>query len=117
MTRMYEHRRQPILPRPRFMKRVLLHVSMALFTVVIALAIGTIGYHTLGKLRWVDAILNASMILGGMGPIDSLPDTPAKLFAAAYALFSGLLFIGILGVVLAPFAHRLLHSLHVDTSE
>jgi hypothetical protein len=54
------------------------------------------------------------MILGGMGPIDCLPDTPAKLFAAAYALFSGLFFIGILGVVLAPFAHRLMHSLHVE---
>jgi hypothetical protein len=114
---MYEHHQQPILPRPRFVKRVVLHVAMALFTVVIALAIGTIGYHSLGRLGWVDAILNASMILGGMGPIDPLPDTSAKLFAAAYALFSGLLFIGILGVVLAPFAHRLLHSLHVDTSE
>ena len=114
---MYEHRRQPILPRPRFVKRVVLHVSMALFTVVIALAIGTIGYHSLARLGWVDAILNASMILGGMGPIDPLPTTAAKLFAAAYALFSGLLFIGILGVVLAPFAHRLMHTLHVDSSE
>jgi hypothetical protein len=114
---MYEHRQQPILPRPRFVKRVVLHVAMALLTVVIALAIGTIGHHSLGKLDWVDALLNAAMILGGMGPIDPLPSTPAKLFAAAYALFSGLLFIGILGVVLAPFAHRLLHSLHVDTAE
>jgi hypothetical protein len=90
---------------------------MALLTVLIALAIGTIGYHSLGKLEWVDALLNAAMILGGMGPIDPLPSTPAKLFAAAYALFSGLLFIGILGVVLAPFAHRLMHRMHVDTSE
>ncbi len=114
---MYEHHQQPILPRPRFVKRVVSHVAMALFTVVIALAIGTIGYHFLGKLGWVDALLNASMILGGMGPVNDLNDTPAKLFAAAYALFSGLLFIGILGVVLAPFAHRLMHTLHVDTRE
>jgi hypothetical protein len=114
---MYEGHRQPILPRPKFVRRVVLHVSMALLTVVMALAIGTIGYHSFGKLGWVDAILNASMILGGMGPIADLTSTPAKLFAAAYALFSGLLFIGILGVVLAPFAHRLMHSLHVDTSE
>ena len=114
---MYENHKQPILPRPRFVKRVVLHVAMALFAVGIALLIGTIGYHCLGHLAWVDALLNASMILGGMGPIDPLPDTPAKLFAAAYALFSGLLFIGILAVVLAPFAHRLMHSLHVNTSE
>jgi hypothetical protein len=114
---MYEHKEEPILPRPRFVRRVVLHVSMALFTVVLALAIGTVGYHSLGRLGWVDAVLNASMILGGMGPIDPLPDSPAKLFAAAYALFSGLLFIGILGVVLAPFAHRLMHRMHVDTSE
>ena len=114
---MYEHRQQPILPRPRFVKRVVLHVAMALLTVVLALAIGTIGYHSLGRLGWVDALLNASMILGGMGPVDDLTNTPAKLFAAAYALFSGLLFIGILGVVLAPFAHRLMHTLHVDSSE
>jgi hypothetical protein len=114
---MYEHKEEPILPHPQFVRRVVLHVSMALFTVVLALAIGTIGYHTLGRLEWVDAVLNASMILGGMGPIDPLPDTPAKLFAAGYALFSGLLFIGILGVVLAPFAHRLMHRMHVDTSE
>lgn len=114
---MYEHHKQPLLPRPRFVKRVVLHVVMALFVVFIALAIGTIGYHSLGRLAWIDALLNASMILGGMGPIDPLPNMPAKLFASAYALFSGLLFIGILGVVLAPFAHRLMHSLHVNTSE
>jgi len=113
---MYENHHQPILPRPRFVKRVVLHVVMALFAVGIALLIGTIGYHCLGHLAWVDALLNAAMILGGMGPIDPLDSTPAKLFAAAYALFSGLLFIGILGVVLAPFAHRLMHSLHVNTS-
>lgn len=70
---MYEHRQQPILPRPRFVKRVVLHVAMALLIVVIALSIGTIGYHSLGKLGSVDALLNASMILGGMGPIAPLP--------------------------------------------
>ena len=114
---MYEHRQQPILPRPKFVKRVVLHMATALLTVVIALSIGTIGYHSLAKLGWIDAFLNAAMILAGMGPIDPLPDTPAKLFAAAYALFSGLLFVVILGVVLAPFAHRLMHRMHVDTKE
>lgn len=63
---------------------------------------------------WLDATLNASMILGGMGPVDSLHTVSGKLFASAYALFSGVLFIGVMGIVLAPFAHRLLHRFHFD---
>jgi len=94
--------------------RVLSHFAMALIAVAISLGIGVVGYRFLGHLAWIDALLNASMILGGMGPVDPLTDPAAKVFASCYSLFSGLFFIGILGVVLAPFAHRLLHTLHLD---
>jgi hypothetical protein len=73
-----------------------------------------LGYHCLGKLNWVDSLLNASMILGGMGPVDTLHSTAAKIFASCYALFSGLVFIGVASLIVVPFAHRLLHRFHLD---
>lgn len=82
--------------------------------VAFALGLGILGYHFLGKLRWVDSLLNASMILAGMGPVDPLHTTSAKVFASCYALFSGLAFIGIATLLIAPFAHRLLHRVHLD---
>jgi len=80
----------------------------------VALGIGVLGYHWLAELPWIDSLLNASMILGGMGPVDPLHSTAAKVFASVYALFSGLAFIGIAGFILAPFVHRLLHKFHVE---
>jgi len=80
----------------------------------VALGIGVVGYHWLAELPWIDSLLNASMILGGMGPVDPLHSTAAKVFASVYALFSGLAFIGIAGFILAPFVHRLLHKFHVE---
>lgn len=79
-----------------------------------ALAIGVLGYHFIAGLDWVDAFLNASMILGGMGPVNPLTTDAAKIFAAFYALFSGLAFVGFTAVMLAPFVHRLLHKFHWD---
>ena len=72
------------------------------------------GYHFIAGLPWIDSLLNASMILGGMGPVDTLTSAPAKIFASAYALFSGLAFIGVASLMLAPFVHRLLHAFHLD---
>jgi len=111
---MYEHHTQPLLPRPLFARRVLRHASAAMLVAFGALGIGIAGYHFLGRLSWIDSYLNASMILGGMGPVDPLKSTAAKLFAGAYALFSGLLVIGVAGVVFAPFIHRLLHHFHIE---
>lgn len=111
---MYEHRKKPLLSRKLFYRRVFLHTSASILAIAIALGIGVFGYHFLGKLDWVDSILNAAMILGGMGPVNGLDSESAKLFASAYALFSGLFFIGIAALLLAPFAHRLLHRLHMD---
>jgi hypothetical protein len=113
----YEHFKQPLAPRPKFIRRVFGHFLVAFTVIAVALYIGMAGYHHLDGLSWIDALVNASMILGGMGPVDPLKNNAAKLFASFYALFSGLLFIGILGLLLTPFAHRILHKLHLDVKE
>jgi hypothetical protein len=111
---MYEHRTYPLLSRAKFARRVARHLALALFVVGVALAIGVYGYHFIGHLAWIDSLLNASMILGGMGPVDPLQTSGAKIFASCYALFSGLAFIGIASLMVAPFAHRLLHRFHLQ---
>lgn len=111
---MYEHRTHPLLGWPEFLRRAGRHAFWALVALSCAVGIGTVGYHLLGRLAWIDAFLNASMILGGMGPVDRMETTTAKLFSALYALFSGLVFIGIAGVVLAPWVHRLVHRFHLE---
>ena len=81
---------------------------------MVALFVGIAGYHWIAGLKWVDALLDASMILGGMGPVTPLTTNAAKVFASAYALFSGLVFIAVMGIVLSPIVHRVLHKFHVD---
>ena len=114
---MYEHRKQRPLARPQFFRRALAHLGIGLGAIAVALSIGVAGYHYIAGLQWLDALLNASMILGGMGPVDALQSSGAKVFASFYALFSGLAFIGVLAVLLAPFLHRLMHTLHMEESE
>ena len=111
---MYEHRSRRLLTWPRFLRRAARHLLAALLVVGCAVGAGTLGYHTAGGLNWVDAFLNASMILSGMGPVDRMETATAKLFAALYALFSGLVFIGVIGVVVAPWVHRLFHWIHME---
>jgi hypothetical protein len=111
---MYERIGDKLLPRPAFIRRVGFSFSMALGIVSVALAIGVVGYHTLAGLGWIDSVLNASMILTGMGPVDPMRSTTAKLFASGYALFSGVVFLSAVGLVLAPVFHRLLHRFHLD---
>jgi len=111
---MYEHRSHPLLSRAKFARRVFRHLLLALLAIGVALGIGVIGYHCIGRLSWIDSLLNASMILGGMGPVDPLHSSAAKLFASFYALFSGLAFIGIASLMVAPFAHRLLYRFHIE---
>lgn len=109
----YEHRTEPLLPRELFHRRVGRHVLAAVGFVAAALALGVAGYHYLEALPWIDALLNASMILGGMGPVNELHSVAGKLFASFYALFSGIVFIATAGVLIAPFAHRMLHRFHL----
>ena len=113
----YERRSERLLPRAQFVWRVVRHFCFGLVTVAVALFIGVGGYHWLAHLRWIDALLNASMILSGMGPVDQLPNDASKLFASLYALFSGLVFIALLAVLLAPFLHRLMHAFHLTQEE
>lgn len=111
---MYEHRRRPLISRIEFFFRILRHGMLAVCTMTVALGIGILGYHWFEGMPWIDAVLNASMILGGMGPVNPLNTTEGKLFASAYALFSGVVFIGVMGLLLAPFAHRLIHRFHLE---
>jgi hypothetical protein len=114
MLAMFEHRTQPLLPRREFLVRVLGYVALSAAFIGMALGVGVLGYHYLGDLPWIDAPVNASMILGGMGPVDPITSHAGKLFASVYALFSGLLFIGAASLVIAPFVHRIMHKLHLD---
>ena len=113
---MYERKGDKLLPFRRFVRRVGLALLAAFCIVVVGLLIGVIGYHFIAGLAWVDSILNSAMILTGMGPVDPMKTTAAKLFASAYALFSGVIFLTSIGIVLAPVFHRALHKFHLEDS-
>lgn len=113
----FEKRQERLAPLRVFIKRWVMYLGVSGLLVLFALGVGVAGYHWLAGFNWVDSLLNASMILGGMGPVGDLPTAGAKLFAAGYALFSGLLFIILMGIVLAPLVHRLLHKLHLDDKD
>ncbi len=111
---MYEHRGQRPLSRKAFQRRVVRHAAFAALILSASLVWGMAGYAYFEGLPWVDAFLNAAMLLGGMGPVES-PATPGgKLFAGIYALYAGVAFLVTVGVVLAPLVHRLLHRFHWD---
>ncbi|HEY3041779.1 MAG TPA: hypothetical protein VGJ66_23805 [Pyrinomonadaceae bacterium] len=105
---------EKLAPFSVFAQRLALAVGVACCVVAVVLFIGVLGYHWLGGLDWLDSLLEASMILGGMGPVSPIKSDAAKLFASGYALFSGLVFIGIMGIVLTPIVHRILHKFHVE---
>ena len=111
---MYERRKQPLLSTAKFLKRVARHWLTGFGVLFFGLGGGILGYHYIAGLSWIDSLLNASMILGGMGPVNPLLTNTAKICASFYALFSGLAFIGIMSVLLAPFVHRMLHRIHAE---
>jgi hypothetical protein len=111
---MYERRHEPLISRDVYFRRIARSGGMAFAAVLAALFLGVSGYHWIEGIPWVDAILNAAMILGGMGPVAELHTTAGKLFAAAYALFSGLMFIVVAGLLFAPIIHRFLHAFHLE---
>jgi NhaP-type Na+/H+ or K+/H+ antiporter len=112
----YEHKSENLLPFRKFLRRLLNHVLAGLAIIAVSLGIGIAGYHFLEGLPWIDALLNASMILGGMGPVDPLKTAAGKVFASGYALFSGVVFLVVVGIMIAPAAHRVLHRLHLERS-
>ncbi len=109
---MFEKRHQEVIPQHKFVVRLLKSLGTALIVVSIALAIGVAGYHWIAGLTWIDSLLNASMILAGMGEISDLSTSAAKLFASGYALFSGLVYVSLIAVLLTPIVHRVLHLFH-----
>ena len=111
---MYEHKSEPLLPLRRFYRRLLAHGVVGLAAILASLGLGVLGYHSFERLPWLDALLNASMILGGMGPVNPVRTAGGKVFASCYALFSGVVFLIIVGIMMAPFAHRLFHRLHLE---
>ena len=113
---MYEKKADPPLPRSRFLHRILLHGVIAAALLLASLGLGMTGYEYLEHLPWRDAFLNSAMLLGGMGPVDPPRTDAGKVFAGLYALYAGLVFLLIVGLVFTPVVHRLLHKFHWDQS-
>ena len=110
----YEHRTEPVADARRYAVRLAKSGALALALVAVSLVAGMLGYHRFEGLKWIDAFLNASMLLGGMGPIDHPESFEGKVFAGVYALYCGLAVILIAGILLSPLAHRMLHKFHVE---
>jgi len=114
---MFEHRSKPLLPLPAFYARLARSAGIGLLVIVFALSSGMLGYRIFEQMSWTDAFVNAAMILSGMGPVSSLQTAGGKIFAGCYALFSGLAFFAILGIIFAPAVHRFLHRFHVEEAK
>lgn len=114
---MYENRKQPIISRKRFMQRMSNNLLVSLAILAISLGIGVLGFHGLNDSSWIDSLHNASMLLGGMGPVVEMKTDGAKLFSSLYALFCGVVFITNIGVLLAPLIHRIFHRLHMEADK
>lgn len=114
---MYEHYAQPLLPPIKFLLRLARSAAIAAALIGFSLGMGVLGYHKFEQLDWIDSLLEASMILGGMGPIHPINSTAGKLFASFYALYSGIAFLTMAAVLVAPVLHRFLHHFHVEVTE
>ena len=113
----FERRHEPLLPRRIFVRRLLVYLGFSVLIIGFSLGVGILGYHYTEHLSWLDSLLNASMILGGMGPVDTIKTDAGKLFASFYALFAGMVFLVAVGVLLAPVVHRFLHAFHVPPDD
>jgi len=111
---MYEHRKQPLLSSKKFINRMLMSLLLAFFIISCSLFIGVVGYHFICHFDWMDSLLNASMILSGMGPVNQINNAYGKLFASLYALFSGVMFIATVGIIITPIVHRIFHGILLD---
>ncbi len=115
---MFEHHKEPLASQAEFTGRVLQFGLLALAIILFSLGIGVIGYHWIVGLDWIDSLLNASMLLGGMGPIDTdLKTTGAKIFASFYAMFSGVVFLVAIGILSTPILHRFMHRFHLELED
>lgn len=110
---MYEHHKQPLARQSVFAKRLAWNGLIGAILLFFSLGIGVLGYHFIENLTWVDALLNASMILGGMGPVNPLQTTAGKIFASLYALYSGVVLLAAVGILATPIFHRFMHRFHL----
>lgn len=111
---MFEHRKQPLVSRSTFARRLARSAGAATILIAFSLGGGMFGYHFFEGLSWVDAYIEAAMILSGMGPTAIMNTTAGKIFSGTYALYSGLMLILIVGVIVAPIAHRFFHKFHLE---
>ena len=114
---MYEHKSAPLLSRWEFYQRLARSFGASLAIVAFSLGLGTAGYHWFGGLSWIDSLLNAAMILTGMGPVNTLTTTSGKLFATFYALYSGIAFLTMMAVIASPVVHRFIHKFHLEDDD
>lgn len=112
---MFERRHQPLISRQAFLRREVNFTLLAISIILGSLLAGMLGYRILEGMSWLDALLNAAMILGGMGPVNTLSTVGGKVFASLYALYSGVVFLVVAGILFAPFFHRILHHFHLET--
>lgn len=113
----YESHKTPPLTQRQFLRRMALHIAVSQLLAVLSLLVGISGYMHYENLAWRDAFLNAAMLLGGMGPVNPPVTDGGKLFAGFYALYAGLVFLIVVGIMLAPILHRLLHQFHWEEDD
>ncbi|HLO14649.1 MAG TPA: hypothetical protein VK206_07470 [Anaerolineales bacterium] len=114
---MFEHHKQPLATPTEFAQRMLRYSLITAGIILFSLGIGILGYHYFESLSWIDSLLNASMILGGMGPVNPLQTNAGKLFASFYALYSGIILLASVGILVTPIFHRFLHRFHLELEE
>lgn len=114
---MYELKSQRLLTRRQFVRRIALHVLYALLVMGATLAIGVVAHILLEPVNWHDAVLNTALIVGGIGPYIVPATAGGKLFFAVYSMFVGLVFVGTMGIILAPVVHRIVHKFHLDEDD
>jgi hypothetical protein len=110
----FEHHSEPLASQDVFTRRILRFGMFAAAIILFSLVVGVIGYHYFESMPWIDAVLNASMILGGMGPVDTLQTSAGKIFASFYALYSGIVLLASVGILATPIFHRILHRFHLE---
>ncbi len=113
----FESHSQPLATRAEFIRRMVRYSLMTAAIILFSLAIGILGYHYFESLSWIDSLLNASMILGGMGPVDTLHTSAGKIFASFYALYSGIILLASVGILITPVFHRFLHRFHLELED
>jgi hypothetical protein len=110
----YEKKHQPLASRRTFTNRMMWNVLFGIVLLLVGLGVGVLGYHHFCAYTWIDSLLNASMILSGMGPMNPIASDAGKVFASFYAIFSGVVFVATIGVIIAPLLHRAMHFLMME---